>query len=178
MKNPGIYLAGKIGVNDWRHDLVPKLRGAMYEDGPIDGGGFDFVGPFFISCSHRCFHGDTSHGVLLQKGAIGVSCCNPNGYPLPDRREVARRAREGVRSADLIFAYIEAVDCIGTMAEIGAAVQLGKSVLICIDTTVDAGEFWLVQRWPGVTLIVDVDRSDLPKLFAAALATLRSRSAA
>lgn len=75
-----IYLAGKVGANDWRHGVVSGLRDAFpqsggwpYTDDPAPGrfpvlerailGEHDYVGPFFVSCDHGGFHYDRSHGV-------------------------------------------------------------------------------------------------------------------
>jgi hypothetical protein len=76
IRKPTVYLAGKIGRNDWRHELVPELRGTVNGDcldpepvlfDPtlrIDCGDFVYVGPFFVSCDHGCFHGPASHGAV------------------------------------------------------------------------------------------------------------------
>lgn len=79
-----IYLAGKIKKNGWRHDLVPGLRDAYGIDqwtGYWRGGrdnptampeswpelqmpnGLLYVGPFFVSDDHGCFHSDGRHGL-------------------------------------------------------------------------------------------------------------------
>ena len=77
-----IYLAGKIGKNDWRHDIVgtclsdacsdfyaygrqdetaqiamewPVLPKAIFAE-------YDYTGPYFVACDHGCFHGIGTHG--------------------------------------------------------------------------------------------------------------------
>lgn len=170
MKRPRVYLAGKIAKCDWRHTLVPRLREALYEQGPIDCSTFTYVGPYFVSCDHGCNHGPNTHGAITKWGGTAEPCYGPEGCVPPDRAEIARRAREGVCSADLIFAYVEALDCVGTMAEIGFAVALRKPVVLCIAPGIEADECWLVAHWPGVTRVSDVHRSDLPKVLTASLA--------
>jgi hypothetical protein len=75
-----IYFAGKIGKNDWRHKLIPGLRGAwlgtecgeivgdLNELEPVtweqDGLTLHCTGPYFVGCDHGCFHGDTNHGQI------------------------------------------------------------------------------------------------------------------
>ena len=68
---PNIYIAGKIGKNDFRHALIPGLREHHPDSGPLDCGAFRYVGPFFESCDHGCRHGRNSHGVL---GEFEPSC--------------------------------------------------------------------------------------------------------
>lgn len=75
-----IYFAGKIGKNDWRHKLIPGLRGAWlgHDCGegvgdlialqPVtweqDGLTLHCTGPYFVGCNHGCFHGATNHGQI------------------------------------------------------------------------------------------------------------------
>ena len=169
---PRVYFAGKIGQNDWRHKLVPGLRSALYEDGPFDAGKFIYAGPYFVSCDHGCHHGPTTHGVLSVGGNFGDPCFQPNKAAQPDRREVARRAMEGVRTSQLVFVYVGAPDCIGTMVEIGIAISLGIPVALCIDSNIDESEFWFPAALPGVTLFPCIIECHLPRLLDAALRTL------
>lgn len=65
-----IYLAGKVSKRCWRHKIVRDLRSADWENAPlrsavcVNGEAFDYVGPFFVSCDHGCYHGDGTHGCL------------------------------------------------------------------------------------------------------------------
>jgi hypothetical protein len=170
---PHVYFAGKIGQNDWRHPIVPRLRDALYEHGPFDAGPYIYNGPFFVACDHGCHHGPTTHGVLPPSNRSGDPCFQPSEHAQPERREVARRALEGVRKSQLVFAYIDALDCVGTMMEIGIAVQMRKPVALCIDTRIDEGEFWFPEYSPGVTIFPGIAESDLPLLLGRVLGTLQ-----
>lgn len=93
-----LYLAGKIGADDWRHSIVlglrTALRGVEYQDcghgellmalpneWPILRGAVlgqhDYVGPFFMpgspaDDSHIIVHGDNLHGSAITGDQFGV----------------------------------------------------------------------------------------------------------
>ena len=173
---PHVYFAGKIDQNDWRHGIVPGLRNVLYEEGPLDAGPYIYNGPYFVSCDHGCHHGPTTHGVLPARAWSGEPCYQPSEYAQPDSREVARRALEGLRKSQLVFAYINALDCIGTCIEIGLAVQMRKPVAICIDAHIDELEFWFPAEFPGVTMYTGIAESDLPRILGRELAALQDRT--
>ena len=129
---PELYLAGKISKNDWRHELVPGLSSHDWASGPITTGSFSYVGPFFVSCDHGCSHGANTHGVM------GKGCTEPN----LGQREVYARNKAAVAEADLVFAYIAATDCHGTLVEIGMALSLGKRVVIALAPAMPVADFW------------------------------------
>lgn len=128
-----IYLAGKIQKNCWRHTIVDGLRCA---DGLEQSSGtcpvgcelvmpqkwvelkksvfgiHHYVGPFFQSCNHGCYHVDSSHGLLVEHKGV-VSLC-----------------RRAIADATLVFAWIDSPDCFGTIAELGFAAALGKRIWI------------------------------------------------
>lgn len=68
------YLAGKVRKNDWRHQIVPKLRtiayGWDYGDRitvteatlPTIVKGTNYVGPVVASSDHGTYHGNNTHG--------------------------------------------------------------------------------------------------------------------
>lgn len=61
------YFAGKINKNCWRHQIVGGLRDSYLPESRVreirmDEHGDDlYVGPFFMSCDHGCFHGKDTH---------------------------------------------------------------------------------------------------------------------
>jgi len=102
-----LYLAGKIGPNDWRHSIVLGLRDAIqnvrYDDHghgqvlmalpdewPILRGALlgqhDYVGPFFMPASPGndsvlCVHGDNQHGSAIDTNADDMSgSYGPDSY--------------------------------------------------------------------------------------------------
>jgi hypothetical protein len=134
---PNVYLAGKIGKNDWRHALVPGLRNHLWSDGPIDCKSFTYCGPFFVSCDHGCNHGPNLHGAL--SGPDFTSC----GTNPITRAEVIANNLASLESADLVFVYITATDCHGTMGEIGWAIAKQKRVVMCFAPDIDPSDFWM-----------------------------------
>lgn len=136
---PRFYLAGKIGKNDWRHEIVPDLRGAIYPDDDqhllfdieytLDCGLFDYGGPFFVSCDHGCFHGGNNHGV-------GVISNDGGDDPIPANSIAKRRKRvfginlRRLERATHVFAYLESADCYGTLIELGYAAMRGTPLTV------------------------------------------------
>ena len=135
-----LYLAGKMSKDNWRHGLVPGLRGHTWEKGPISTPGFKYTGPFFQSCDHGCLHGPSTHGV----GAGVGTCTEEITYSAAD---IIRLNDTALRNADLVFAYITATDCHGTMVEIGiAAAQLFTRIVIAFAPGIDSKDFWYVTK--------------------------------
>ena len=129
---PRLYLAGKIGKDDWRHDLVPGLRNHLWGDGPILTPIFSYVGPFFVSCDHGCSHVPNGHGAVSDGGC-------ESGFKQSD---VIRHNMAALAAADLVFAYITATSCYGTLIEIGWALRDGKRVVIAFAPRVPKDDFW------------------------------------
>lgn len=134
---PAVYLAGKIDEKDWRHDLVPDLRGHLWADGPIDTGLYRYVGPFFVSCDHRCNHRPSSHGAAAGYG-IGESEFT--------RADVIRNNNQALEAADLVFAYVSSPDCYGTLHELGWVVRAGKRVAVVFAPGMPVDDFWYVSE--------------------------------
>lgn len=161
--NPRVYIAGKISSRDFRQHLVPKLKWHRHEDGPLDCGTFEYVGPFFEACDHRCAHGPASHGVI---GVPGYGCETFTRVP---RSWVWQRNLRALRAATALFAYIESNDAFGTLVEIGWAQERGTYIRTLFGPGVDASEMWYAgmggrrgRRAP----ISDVHRDELPRHFA------------
>lgn len=138
-----LYLAGKIGKNDWRHSLVQKLRDHLWEDGPIKTSDFDYVGPFFVSCDHGCRHGNNLHGAVAavtsrwHEGRL-LELCGPE----LTQRTVVTNNNASLDTADLVFVYITAVDCYGTLIEIGWALAKKKRVVVAFAPGIPVEDFW------------------------------------
>jgi hypothetical protein len=117
---PRVYLAGKIRKNCWRHELIDDLRSSSWDDGPLELPGFRYVGPFYVGCDHGCYHGPTSHG-------CGRHLLRPDGV---EREQVAMACQAAIRQSDLVFCFIESLDCYGTLVEIGWAQMAGVPVVM------------------------------------------------
>lgn len=128
---PAVYLAGKISKNDWRHTLVPNLRGHLWLGGAIRTEYFTYVGPFFVSCDHGCGHFPGNHGMVQ-------SCTKPH-YT---RKDVINLNMAALAKADLVFAYITSLDCYGTLGEIAWAIKAGKRVVMLFAPGINYDEFW------------------------------------
>lgn len=148
-----VYLAGKIGKSDWRHNVFPGLsRANQIEMGQgkeqVDSIqhpvvlNLQYVGPFFLSCDHGCFHGVSGHGrgvkSLLEPlmdpslDSAPDAACAECGISGTDRspREVFEKCRGWLREADIVFAWIDSPDAFGTLVEIGMAVEMGKPTFL------------------------------------------------
>jgi hypothetical protein len=136
-----IYLAGKIRKGCWRHRIVTGLRGACEpgdscrEGNALEGletwptlrravfGTHDYVGPYFQSDDHGCYHGDDSHG-----NAADMHCGHPHDGTFAPR--VVALCLEAIKKADAVFAWVDEPDCYGTVAELGYAAALGKLIWV------------------------------------------------
>ena len=132
---PRIYLAGKIDKNDWRHHIIPQLRRHEYCLEPIRMYGFIYVGPFYKSCDHGCFHTDGSHGIL--------------GRQQKHRRmaqlQVRNTCYEAVKNCDIFILYINSRDAFGSLVEVGWAQALGKKIVVIYApgiATPNDNDFW------------------------------------
>lgn len=136
-QKPDVYLAGKIGQNDWRHGLIPNLRTHEWGTGSISLDSFNYVGPFFRGCDHGCGHGPKKHGAVQE-------CTEP----FITQREVIDANKKAINNADLVIAYITAADCHGTQHELGWASAKGKRVVIAFAENIDfdADEFWVASH--------------------------------
>lgn len=150
---PAVYLAGKIGQTDWRHGLVPTLRGHVWADGPIDAGDFLYCGPYFVSCDHGCFHNNNSHGTVAIRGDNACPGRDVHADFDCPHLEVANLCLGAVTKADLLFCYIDSKDCFGTLIEIGYALAQNVPVVIAFTPGVASAvhnDFWFAcvkARW-------------------------------
>lgn len=125
-KEEWVYLAGRIGKNDWRHSIVSHLDSGS-DDGDIPnhwnpqrcaiGNRHHYTGPFFISCDHGCYHGEGQHGV----GAVQTGCMGGEGTTYDREFNTWLANVSAIDHATLVFAWIDSKDAYGTLAEIGYA---------------------------------------------------------
>ncbi len=158
-----IYLAGSIKKNCWRHNVVKGLRGAIEE---IDSGEcassalhqfwptlhhaifgrHHYVGPYFTSCDHGCFHGEDSHGV-------GASVEKKIHDAEEKKGDVVQVCLQAIHAADLVFAWIDSLDCYGTITELGYARAIGKTVCVCGPRAFR--DMWFLYTMADFTVFVD-----------------------
>ncbi|PRP92441.1 hypothetical protein ENSA5_49040 [Enhygromyxa salina] len=147
-----VYLAGKISPNGWRHGVVDSLRGVVsgscWTGDPPDVstvkghghtkngewpvlhgvvlGRHDYVGPYFVSCDHRCFHGPSTHGTSMAW----------------DPSETYQRCIGAIEKSTVVFAWIESIDAYGTLYELGYARSLGKRIVVASPPSLDTSDLW------------------------------------
>ena len=162
-----IYLAGKIEKDCWRHGLVSGLRdvapGASCDDvdstyrwdtglpilrNAVDGR-HDYVGPYFTSCDHGCYHGEHTHGVL-NRSSVSGSGSGDNARLERARERVHRLCLEAVDRCDVLFAWVNTTSCYGTIAEIAWARSRGK--LIWVAGPEELNDLWFVWRFADLRL--------------------------
>jgi hypothetical protein len=140
-----VYLAGKITDNTWRQQLFkpgidprcepcgPSCQPLVdshhenwihYDCIPVPGSKWDldFTGPYWLDVS--CGHGTPSRGAH----AFGLRMPDDSGLSVnileTDGVYVRNKCLDGVARADLVFAWIDSLDCFGTIAEITWAYSL------------------------------------------------------
>ncbi len=150
---PKVYLAGKIRKHCWRHQLVSGLRNHSWGDGPLHQNTFTYIGPFFIGCDHGCFHNKNSHGNVAIRGDTYCPGRGPNDEFDAPHLEVSTMCLGSLKKADLVFCYVDAADCYGTLVEIGYALAHDIPLVIAfapsIATPAD-NQFWFAcvkARW-------------------------------
>lgn len=159
---PKIYLAGKITNNWWRNQIlggVTRTNGidvgyywediSKYIDSEYDAGFCIITGPHSLGCDHRgCFHSKqdamhtatpTNHsrtcamGSIVTKDDVKYACCHQ------------------IDKSDMVFAYIDGLDCYGTLAEIGYAYGKGKFICILYKDKTIKKELWFVSQMGNIT---------------------------
>jgi hypothetical protein len=150
---PNVYLAGKIRKHCWRHQLISGLRNHSWGDGPLQQNRFTYIGPFFIGCDHGCFHNKNSHGNVAIRGDNLCPGRDSNAEFDAPHLEVANLCLDALLKADLVFCYIDAADCYGTLVEIGYAIAIDVPLVVAFAPSIatSAGnDFWFAcakARW-------------------------------
>jgi len=170
-KIESVYLAGKMREADWRLGLFDKrvkydsqlnLDPAMgstcpwpeYSDETVSG--LRYTGPFFVDlCSghvYAHFEGD-EHGSNIRR-------LHDGGFDDGKRYYVQQWCLDAIYRANLVFAWIDSTDCYGTIAEIGYARALGKTIWIAGPTQYD--DLWFVYGMAKKVVFTDSSYYDSP----------------
>jgi hypothetical protein len=155
---PRVYLAGKIhkGVH-WRSELTgggARPLSVLDPKTALDLNYFELIdsvaglphyiaiGPFFVSCDHGCAHGTGLHG---------SAGCESFGQ---DRNEIRRAVHtincQRIIKAHFVFAFINEIDCFGTISEIGFAAGRRVPVHLCLGenlTKAQVDDLWFVRSF-------------------------------
>lgn len=132
-KSHKIYMAGKIEnpISDWRLNIYPH-----YPEPHYDLPGFHtYVGPYPMYENSNDLQVKYTHG-LYSKKIINESNHDINQNVIyqstdnfyPDM--IVQKCLDGINQCDILFAWINSMDCFGTIAEIGYAKASGKKVFV------------------------------------------------
>ncbi len=166
-----IYIAGKMEDDNWRHKFFDKydapgdhafqlgynpLTIGHGDSWPVKGNvtvcGLTYTGPFFVDV-----YG--GHGYGYTDGeAHGSNIEDVNSYKHVERLEEKRKQVQqwcfhAIQQADLVFAWVDGIDCYGTIAEIGYAKALGKVIWIAGPRRYD--DLWFVYRMADETVFTN-----------------------
>jgi len=138
-----VYLAGKISPNDWRTEISTCVEvetgGICGEDSlprewPVSygaiSGAHHYVGPYFVSCDHQCFHGSQTHGAATRYDLDAVSDEQDWQLRWYQHQKLSILCRKAIALCDMFFAWIDSEDAYGTIAEIGYAAALDKPIYL------------------------------------------------
>jgi very-short-patch-repair endonuclease len=156
-----IYLAGKIGKNDWRHSTVDGLSDTckkFYDNPEMEWpileqsieNDHSYSGPYFISCSEACYghgtgwaHGPGTHGYDANPGTgdyididdCGIECEYKRYMKEQSDRKalVSKRCMEAIERSDIVFAWIDDLTAFGTIFELGYATAKHIPVYLAMD---------------------------------------------
>ena len=162
-----VYIAGKVAKNGFRNRLVQGLRNHQWNDGILSHRNFNYVGPFFVSCDHGCFHNPGSHGVIMSKELS--ACPHRDKHEEFDfyRNEISEQCIRAILRSDLVFCYIDSPDCYGTLVEIGYAIA-GEIPLVIVFApglaSLEFNEFWFACAF-AKQVIYDVTEDELKIIF-------------
>ena len=157
------YLAGKITGDLWRSEII-KEYGAQNKlavrlpDNPgdywgtlnnavsvLEGHKLTYTGPWWVApdiCSGHAWAVDSEGPHATQN--VHDHCMTLDHVGSLDRSLVCLNIRNAIKKADLVFAWINSLDCYGTLFEIGYAVALGKAVVVAFQS---ADNEWSQEHW-------------------------------
>lgn len=134
----------KLNTLDWREEIL-KINTSKYS---LDTGrlyclinGDFYVGPFYKDPVYEMFaHGKDGGHILVDSGDV----CYDDGVPFNESSvsdsfvysETLNTSFKQIKECDIFFAYLFSNDCYGTLAEIGYAKALGKTIYICVANNV------------------------------------------
>jgi hypothetical protein len=150
-----IYLAGKINYEArWRHKLIPDfpreleadaLRSDLVRKCKSAGGAvFWYTGPYFVCCDHGCTHTPGMHGA-------GYDCMSDWPRNTQSRRNLVHSLNvQRIERSTGLFAFVDELDCYGTISEIGYAAAKGIPVGLAYGPHISVharAELWFIERF-------------------------------
>lgn len=177
------YLAGKITGTTWRGQIVPgwseenhspnyceavlePQNEGVFEWSPVQvdvpkrSPAISYLGPWWFDSSGM-YGGHASATVMGRPHASVDEISGPLDMQHADklRFRVRRLVETAIRKSDLIFAWIDEADCLGTLFEIGLAVGLQKTVVFASPIYFDTSELWLSQYFSHYCVVAPSPRA-------------------
>lgn len=158
-----VYLAGKITGSHWRdkildgwsqenHGVVGEFCGdlsrwrtiesAVTVDGHASIG---YSGPYWSPMGDSGGHGSIGGGSGgIHDCGVGSVCPDTHGTLIrSDPEDVYGNIMNSLRRSDLVFAWIDSLDCYGTIYEVAASIAMGKVVVVAMPTRFNERELWI-----------------------------------
>ena len=167
------YLAGKITGTTWRDSIVEEwsvenhsssyFQAFMgYEDDGawsvvpnactvMDSVTLHYTGPWW---KDPFCHGSSDDSAYPH----GYSSTWEHGRETGDKKQIANAVVKAISACDLFFAWIDSLDCYGTLLEVGYARGLGKTVVAVFSDAIDTRELWLTQAAATYSLTAKTPR--------------------
>lgn len=157
MEKPKIYLAGKITKDWWRNEIfdtsgrrTPGVyiysslekdeKKDAYYNSEYDAGEFIVTGPHSIGCDHSCYH-NTPHASTNDENLT----CGAGEYGM-EKQEIFEACLKQINKSDIVFAYINDADAIGTIFELGYAYKMNKSIYIAFKNKELKNLHWFIAE--------------------------------
>ncbi len=128
---PRVYLAGKMGTNNFRNTLGLGPRDMSVLNGMRNhkGRAYIYAGPIVPSCDHGCWHDMFNGEVFYECGTVSNGEQRLEVIPNQHHAIVGATISQ-IQNSDLVFAWFDSFDAYGSIAEIGMAVGMGIPVYI------------------------------------------------
>lgn len=165
-----VYFAGKVSHHGgYRGKLLgdSRVMSRGEHQATIQGKPVIYTGPFALSCDHGCWH-RLDHGLISPYASSGGPQLNEyeetacpeddhkgNGF---DQATAVSNCFSQIAKSDAIHAFIDSLDCYGTIAELGYASGIGLPIfLVCsgvADPDLDVrDDLWFIKNMPTVERI-------------------------
>lgn len=168
------YLAGKITNTTWRNEIVEdwsfEQSRASCDAQNMESGGHEWR---VVACASECvsgvfldFHGPWWCSLNAGGHASSTDSVRPHAYGAEEHdnhgmalgyvsdehmewatETVSALVEKAIEYVDLVFAWVDSDDCLGTMFELGLARGLGKVIVIASPPTFDWRETWLARQF-------------------------------
>jgi hypothetical protein len=162
-----IYVAGKIRRAEWRKSIyghrppsvdmdLASVNEWPEEEFELDGEKYLYLGPYGVGCDHGCYH-DYPHVWNKQDASCGQD------YISESKSQVVALCTKAIKQADFVFAWIEDKTCYGTLAEIGYARGLGKTVIVSGPAMLD--DLWWIYTLASFTFACSDPKEAVQRAF-------------